>query len=108
MYSFFFCLMNRQRHQKSGPFPNGTLCRNRPAMPFDNFSDDGQSDTGPFILPSSVQPLKDGENAIKILLIKTNAVILDCKQTLLFIWLRINTQLGRDVNKRRDPCLVEF
>src|SRR5437588_12719474 len=102
MYSFIFSLMNRQGHQKSGPFSNNTLRRNRAAMPFDNFSDNSQPNTCPFILPSSVQSLKDGENAIKILLIKTNAVILDGKQTLLFICLRINTHLGRDVNKRRD------
>jgi hypothetical protein len=45
-------------------------------VPLDNLPADGETHPGPFILTFHVQALEDGEDAVEILLVETDAVIL--------------------------------
>jgi len=45
-------------------------------MPLDNLAADGETTSGPLVLVFHMQALEDGEDAIEILLVETDTVIL--------------------------------
>src|ERR1700688_4251477 len=73
LYFVVFC--SRDREAKRGSASRRRLDPNAPAVPFDDFLANGQTDTRAGILGLGMKPLKDHEDAVGVLLRDADAVI---------------------------------
>jgi hypothetical protein len=69
-------LYDWQGHNEGSALPRAAACRNSPTVPIDYFATDGETYSGPLVFTLLVQALENREDAIQVLLIKPDAVIL--------------------------------
>jgi hypothetical protein len=77
-------LFDRQGNYKCCAHSWSTLCCNASSVPFDNLFAYGKSHAGSFVFAATMQSLERGENLSEVLLLETNAVILDNDLTSFF------------------------
>ncbi len=70
-------LSQGQSDYEGGSLPGGASGRNGPTVALDDFAADGQPHTGTFVLASAMQPLEEREDAVQVLFIEADAVVLD-------------------------------
>ena len=100
-------LFDRQRDDKCRPLSRPAFCRDASAVALDNLAANGKADACPLVFALTVQALEGGENAVEILFVKTDPVILH-KNLITLPSFRTVKAFGGDLDERWRLWTMEF